>query len=371
MTTAHLSLSHPEGSTPIRVGPRALAESAEDLGPWLAGRTVFLVSTPRVLEQHGARLVPLRAAGARWVELPVEEGEAAKTVDAAERLWSAMLAAGGKRDSRLVAFGGGSVGDLAGFAAGCFLRGIAYAQVPTTLLAQVDASIGGKTGVDLPGGKNTVGLFHHPAWVVADTSLLATLPRGELRSGLVEAIKMAALLDAPLFARLEADLDRCLAGDPEALAPVVAGAAAAKVAVVARDPTERGERRLLNYGHTLGHAIEAALAYRGLRHGEAVAYGMLFALRLAERADAAGGSPPPAGTAARTRALLGRLGLPPLPPLDAASLLPLLRRDKKAREAGLAWVLPSELGSGRIAEDLPPALVERELAAFLADPFAA
>jgi 3-dehydroquinate synthase len=187
---------------------------------------------------------------------------------------------------------------------------------------------------------------------------------------------MAALLDAPLFVRLEADLERCLGGDPEALGPVVAGAAAAKVAVVERDPTEQGERRLLNYGHTLGHAIEAALGYAGVRHGEAVAYGMLFALRLAERAGAVSGPPPglpapPPEAAARTRALLARLGLPPLPPLDATALLALLRRDKKARERGLAWTLPGELGRGWIAEDLPPALVERELPPFLADPFAA
>ncbi len=368
--------------TPIRVGPRALADAAAELGAWLAGRTAFLITTPRVLALHGERLAPLRAAAGRWVELPVEEGEAAKTVGTAERLWSAMLAAGGKRDSRVLAFGGGSAGDLGGFVAGCFLRGIGYAQLPTTLLAQVDAAIGGKTGVDLPGGKNTVGAFHHPAWVVADTSLLATLPREELRSGLVEAIKMAALLDGPLFAHLEADLDRLLAGDPAALAPAVAGAAAVKIAVVERDPTEQGERRLLNYGHTLGHAIEAALSYQGLRHGEAVAYGMLFALRLAERGvvprrsrsgevGTDGGKQLPPEVGARTRALLSRLGLPPLPPLDPDVLLPFLRRDKKAREGGLAWVLPAGLGRGRIVEDLPLAAVARELAPFLAAPFAA
>jgi 3-dehydroquinate synthase len=380
VSTISLTLRHPGGVTPIRVGPRALAEAAAELGHWLAGRTVFVITTPRVRELHGARLAPLRAAAAGWVELTVEEGEAAKTVAAAERVWSEMLAAGGKRDSRLLAFGGGSVGDLAGFAAGCFLRGIAFAQLPTTLLAQVDAAIGGKTGIDLPGGKNTVGLFHHPAWVVADTSLLATLPRAELRSGLVEAIKMAALLDAELFARLEADLDLLLAGEPAALAPVVAGAAAAKIGVVERDPTEQGERRLLNYGHTLGHAIEAALSYRGLRHGEAVAYGMLFALKLAERGvvprrsgsgevGTGGGEALPPEVGARTRALLSRLGLPPLPPLDPDDLLPLLERDKKAREKGLAWVLPAGLGQGRIAEHVPLAAVAPELAPFLADPF--
>lgn len=364
-----LVLRHPGGVTPILVGPQALEEGAAQLGQWLAGRTAFLVSTPRVLALHGDRLARLRRAAGRWVELVVEEGEEAKGVAVAERLWRAMLAAGGKRDSRVLAFGGGSVGDLAGFVAGCFLRGVAFAQLPTTLLAQVDAALGGKTGVDLPGGKNTVGLFHHPAWVVADTSLLGTLPREELRSGLVEVIKMAALLDASLFALLEAELDRLLAGDAAALAAVVAGAAAAKIGVVERDPIESGERRLLNYGHTLGHAIEAALAYRGLRHGEAVAYGMLFALRLAEATGGAATQALPPDAAARTRSLLAGLALPPLPPLDPDALLTLLGRDKKAREGRLAWVLPGAIGQGYVAEDLPLAAVRRELALFLAAPF--
>ncbi|HEX9670789.1 MAG TPA: 3-dehydroquinate synthase family protein [Thermoanaerobaculia bacterium] len=367
-----LALRHPAGETPVLVGSGALAKGAGELATWLAGRTVFLLSTPRVLDLHGTRLEPLWRAAGRWDVLAVEEGEAAKTPATAERLWSEMIAAGGKRDSRLLAFGGGSAGDLGGFVAGCFLRGIAYAQLPTTLLAQVDAALGGKTGVDLPGGKNTVGLFHHPDFVLADTAVLATLPRAELCSGLVEVVKMGALLDAGLFAAVETDLDRLLAGDSAALTPVVARAAAAKIGVVERDPAERDERRLLNYGHTLGHAIEAALGYAGLRHGEAVAYGILFALRLAERLDgAAVGAPPlPAEAAARTRALLARLGLPPLPPLDPDVLLPLLARDKKAREDGLAWVLPAALGSGRIVEEVPPEEVRGALVPFLADPFA-
>jgi len=230
---------------------------------------------------HGDRLEVLCRAAAKWVILEVEEGEGAKTVSSAERLWNEMLDAGGKRDSRVIALGGGSVGDLAGFAAGCFLRGIEFVQIPTTLLAQVDAAIGGKTGVDLPGGKNTVGLFHHPRMVVGDTGVLSTLPREELRSGLAEVIKMAALLDPDLFGLVEEELDLLLEGDAAALGPVVGAAAAAKIAVVERDPTEKGERRLLNFGHTLGHAIESACGYAGLRHGEAVGYGILFALRLA------------------------------------------------------------------------------------------
>lgn len=360
-----LSLRHPTGSTPILVGEDALSTARPDLLHWLQGRTVFVVSSAPILRLHGERLEPLRGAAARWVVLEVEDGEAAKGVASAERLWNQMLASGGKRDSRVLAFGGGSVGDLAGFVAGCFLRGLEFVQIPTTLLAQVDAAIGGKTGVDLPGGKNTVGLFHHPAMVVCDTAVLPTLPREELRSGLVEVIKMAALLDPELLARVEGDLGALLAGDAAILGPVVAGAAAAKIGVVERDPDERGDRRLLNFGHTLGHAIETSCGYAGLRHGEAVAYGILFALRLAERRGLA------ADLSGRLRALLGRLGLPPLPPLDPAELISHMARDKKAQESGLVWVLPAALGEGRMTADVSWEEVSGELAEMLRDPFAA
>lgn len=359
-----LSLRHPTGETPVLVGEEALSAVSGDLSRWLAGRTVFVVSSALILALHGARLEALRGAAARWVVLEVEDGEAAKTVATAERLWNEMLAAGGKRDSRVLAFGGGSVGDLAGFAAGCFLRGVEFVQVPTTLLAQVDAAIGGKTGVDLPGGKNTVGLFHHPAMVVCDSSVLPTLPRGELRSGLVEVIKMAALLDPALLARVEEGLDSLLAGNAAALGPVVAGAAAAKIGVVERDPDEQGDRRLLNFGHTLGHAIETSCGYAGLRHGEAVGYGILFALRLAERRGL------DRAFSGRLRALLARLGLPPLPALDPAELISHMARDKKARESGLVWVLPAALGEGRMVSGIPWEEVAAELPLLLRDPFA-
>ena len=360
-----LRLHHPHGTTPVIVGEDALSSVLPELEDWLAGRTAFVASTPRVLALHGERLDVLCRAAAKWVILEVEEGEAAKTVLTAERLWNEMLAAGGKRDSRLLAFGGGSVGDLGGFAAGCFLRGIAFAQIPTTLLAQVDAAIGGKTGVDLPGGKNTVGLFHHPWMVVCDTAVLPTLPREELRSGLVEVIKMAALLDPDLFALVEQRLKTLLRGDPAALGPVVAAAAAAKIAVVERDPAEHGDRRLLNFGHTLGHAIEASCHYSGLRHGEAVGYGILFALRLALRRGLA------AEDAKRIHVLVRRLGLPPLPELEPGDLMAVMARDKKARESGLVWVLPRRLGEGWMADGIPADEVLTELGSFLRDPLAA
>ncbi|HKV13255.1 MAG TPA: 3-dehydroquinate synthase [Thermoanaerobaculia bacterium] len=362
--TTRLTLNHPAGSTPVIVGEDALSSALPELSDWVSGRTVFVVTSPRVYGLHGERLDPLAEAASRWVMLEVEDGEGAKTVSWAERLWNGMLAAGGKRDSRLVAFGGGSVGDLAGFVAGCFLRGIEFVQIPTTLLAQVDAAIGGKTAVDLPGGKNTVGLFNHPAMVVCDTSVLPTLPREEMRSGLVEVVKMAALLDPVLFERVEAGLESLLDGDPAALGPVVAAADAAKIGVVERDPTEQGDRRLLNFGHTLGHAIESTGGYAGLRHGEAVGYGLLFALRLSLSRGL------DRGTAERIRDLLARFGLPPLPAgLSTGELLAHMARDKKARETGLVWVLARSLGEGLMTGGVPWEEVEAELQGFLRDPW--
>jgi 3-dehydroquinate synthase len=362
-----LRLHHPDGTTPVIMGDGAISSVLPELEDWLARRTAFLVTTPRVQALHGDRLEVLRRAASKWVILEVEEGEGAKSIESAERLWNEMLAAGGKRDSRVLALGGGSVGDLAGFTAGCFLRGVEFVQIPTTLLAQVDAAIGGKTGVDLPGGKNTVGLFHHPFMVVGDTGVLSTLPREELRSGLVEVIKMAALLDPDLLGLVEDQLDRLLEGDAEALGPVVAAAAAAKIAVVERDPTELGERRLLNFGHTLGHAIESACGYMGLRHGEAVGYGILFALRLAGRRGLK------AAAAGRIRSLILRLGLPPLPALDPEELMTGMARDKKARETGLVWVLPRSVGEGALegimTDDIAAGEVHAELRSFLRDPF--
>lgn len=342
----------------VAVGPGALAAEASRLAQWWGERRLFVVSTPRVLALHGASL--RRLFGSSPVhELAVPEGEAAKTLDVAADLWRRMLRAGGKRDSRVLAFGGGSVGDLGGFVAACFLRGVELVQIPTTLLAQVDAAVGGKTGVDLPEGKNTVGAFHHPARVVADTGFLATLDRAEIRSGLVEVIKMAALLDPDLFGRVEASLPQLLDGEPEALAPVVAGAVQAKIRIVEEDPEESDRRRLLNFGHTLGHALEAAGGYTALRHGEAVAYGMLFALRLARRRGLE------EDDQRRIERLLDRLQLPPLPGVAGGALLAAMRRDKKARESGLAWVLPRSLGAGQIVENVDWEEVETELAGFL------
>lgn len=337
------------------------------VGDWCRGRVVFLI-TSHVPDRHcGAAARDLLAPAARVETIEVPDGEAAKTVDCAASVWREMLERGGKRDSRLVTLGGGAVGDLGGFVAASFLRGIDYVQIPTTLLAQVDASIGGKTGIDLPGGKNTVGAFHHPRFVLADTSCLRTLPVGELRAGLFEVVKMAALLDLELLEQVEESLEALLAGEARWLTGVVAASVRAKVRVVAGDLEEGDSRRLLNLGHTLGHAIEAEFGYRGLRHGDAVGHGMRFALRLALRRglDRQFGS--------GLLRLIDRMGPPGLAGverelgvrLDVDRLVAAMGRDKKARESGLAWVLPVSPGRGEIVDDVDPALVRSELQAFL------
>ncbi len=342
-----------------RIGAGALAAAGSELAAAVSGRTAFVITDPTVEALHGGRLQELIAAARSLHVLRVPAGEPAKQVEVAAGLWRDLAANGGKRDSIVVAFGGGSVGDLAGFVAGAFARGIDWIQLPTTLLAQLDASIGGKTAIDLPEAKNAVGLFHHPRLVVADTAMLATLPPEQLRSGLVEAIKVAALLDLALLERIERDLPALLAGETAALGPVVAAAARRKAELVERDPDERGERRLLNFGHTLGHALEAEAGYGRLLHGDAVAHGLRFALRLSR---VAGGDP---AFAERLEALLDRLAVPSLPALSAAALGARMGRDKKAREGALTWVLAMGPGIGQLADDLDPAAVQGALEEFL------
>jgi len=352
-------LRHPRGTTRIVAGDGALEVALGELAPLLAARALFAVSSAPVLALHRASLEAVGRLGRSFAILEVPDGEPAKCVAEAGRLWSALAGGGAKRDSLVVAFGGGTVGDLAGFVAATFLRGVEVIQLPTTLLAQVDAAIGGKTAIDLPEAKNAVGAFHHPSWVVADAAWLATLPAAELRSGLVEAVKTAALLDAALLDRIERDLDRLRAGDPDALGPVAAAAARAKAKLVERDPEEAGLRALLNLGHTLGHALETAAGYGRLRHGDAVAHGLRFVLRLAAPRGLE------AGYGERLEALLDRLDVPPLPPLDAQTLLDLMSRDKKARESGLTWVLPVAPGRAELVAGIPPAEVAERLAGWL------
>ncbi len=355
-----LRLEHSQGETLVLLGPAALERAQGRARAWAEGRTVFVINSPVVARLAGESVESLLGGVARLETLQVEEGEAAKTIATAGRLWEEMIAAGGRRDSRVIGLGGGSVGDLAGFVAGAFLRGVEFALVPTTLLAQVDASIGGKTAVDMPMSKNSVGLFWFPRLVISDVGLLSSLPRLELQSGLIEVIKIGAASDLGLFEMVEKEIDCLLEGDRESLATVIHRAVEAKIRVVADDPREDGERRLLNLGHTLAHAMETELGYEGLRHGEAVAYGLLFACRLAKLRGA------DRPWIDRLEILLGRLTLPALPPMSREALMRIMARDKKSTRTGITWVLPLAPGRVEIVHGVPAEAVAEELGHFLA-----
>ena len=342
------------------VRPGALAR----LGAWTKAATsaqrVALVTDSRVGSLYGAAARhALRSAGLEAHLISLPRGERAKQPDVLARLWEAFDLLELERGDAVVALGGGVIGDVAGFAAATWLRGISWVGVPTTLLAQVDSSIGGKTGVDLTAGKNLVGAFHQPALVLSDPLVLRTLPARQLRSGLAEVVKTGMAVDRALFRWTERHADALRAGDPTALAQVVSQTASAKLRVVLRDERERegSVRTALNYGHTLGHAIEAASGYTGLLHGEAVALGMRAAAELSVRVAGL-----PEEARRRQNALLDRLGLPRrLPPLPVARLLRPMARDKKRRSGAVRWVLTPQIGHASVPRPVEIRLVRSVL----------
>ena len=330
----------------VVVGSGALRE----LGALLAGRRrVAVVSQATVAEHHAGAV---RAGAASSELFLIGDGEPAKTLATVERLGRDLSAWGLLRDDVVLALGGGVVGDVAGFTAAVYHRGVSVVQVPTTLLAQIDAAVGGKTGVNLPEGKNLIGAFHQPIAVVADVDTLRSLPEREYRAGLGEVAKYVGLAEI-VAAGAEAIRGR----DADALTELVFGCVELKADFVARDPEERtGVRAVLNYGHTFAHALEASGEYDDLLHGEAVAVGLVFAGQLAAalgRVDAS--------TAERHRQIVSALGLPGRAPdgLDASKLVELMRRDKKAK-GGLTFVLPGPTGFERV-DDPPAAALERAL----------
>ncbi len=348
--TRELEVALGERRYPIRIG-RGLLGDAAALAALVPGRHALVVTDAHVAP-HYLPLVAAALGGKQVGTLVLPPGEQEKTLASFGEVMAALAALGASRDATVLALGGGVVGDLAGFAAACWMRGVRFVQLPTTLLAMVDSSVGGKTAVDLPEGKNLVGAFHQPAAVVADTATLATLPPRELRAGLAEVVKYGALGDAGFFAWLEAHADALLARDDATLAEAIARCCAHKAGIVARDETERGERMLLNFGHTFGHAIETQQGYGGLLHGEAVAVGMVLAARLSARLGRA-----PAADAERLAALLTRLGLPTTIPagLDPAALLARMRLDKKAVSGTLRLILWRGLGQAEVVDTLPEA----------------
>lgn len=337
---------------PIHIAPGLLADGPA-LARHLRGRQALVVSDDVVAPLYAGRVeAALRdqVPGLAVTRLVLPAGEASKTLASFSRVIDALAGLGARRDACVFALGGGVIGDLAGFAAACWMRGIDCVQLPTTLLAMVDSSVGGKTAVDLPQGKNLVGAFHPPRAVLADTAALATLPARELRAGLAEVVKYGAITDAPFLDWLDGHADALLAGDQAALAEAIARSCAHKAAIVERDPYERGERALLNFGHTFAHAIETAQGYGGLNHGEAVAVGMVLATRLSHQLGLAA-----AADGERLQALLARLGLPVAVPagLEPQRLVELMRLDKKARASGLRFILWEGAGRARIQDDVP------------------
>jgi 3-dehydroquinate synthase len=326
----------------ILIGTDVLAKAGPEIVRQTGAKRAVIVSVAPVSRRYGPRLArSLREAGLRVHRIEVPDGDRTKNLRQVARLYQELIALGADRSSVLVALGGGVVGDLTGFVAATYLRGIPYVQVPTTLLAMVDASVGGKTGVNMPEGKNLVGAFYQPRLVLADATTLASLSPRLRAAGLAEVIKKAAIRDRGFFARLEDQVEAVLALEPEALLPAVERACEIKAAVVAEDETESGTRMLLNFGHTLAHAVERLSGYRRVLHGEAVAMGMAFAARRSEELGHA-----PGGVAERLVALRERAGLPTqLPDHPRRAYLEALAVDKKRREARIHFVVLTGLGS--------------------------
>jgi len=358
-------------SVEVRLGERSYRidiqpEVLDELGARLARVhrpcKVAVITDTRVGEMYGDRVSrSIRAAGYDPVTVAVRPGERSKTMRTATRLCGDLLGTGFDRGSLVVALGGGVVGDLAGFVAAVYMRGIAYVQVPTSLLAQVDSSVGGKVAVDHPECKNLIGAFYQPRYVLIDPTVLASLPPREIRCGLAEIVKHTVLGDRQLFDQISAGPGPFVRAEPAAIGEAIRRSCEFKAGVVAEDERESGLRAILNLGHTAGHAIESAAGYRSMRHGEAVAYGLVVAARLSERMDVA--EEPVAAPVARA---LNGLGLARRWPVQIkghspSSVFDLLRHDKKFRDGRLRFVLPQRIGQVRIVDDVPPQLVREVL----------
>lgn len=341
----------------VVVGAGVLERAGDHL-PLLPGaERAFVVADAAVAERYLERLAAgLASVGLPAVHIGVPQGEEAKSLAVYTAVLRQLAVQEAHRGDPVVALGGGAVGDLAGFVAATYMRGVPFVQVPTTLTAQVDAAIGGKTAVNLPEGKNLVGAFHQPVAVLADVATLGSLPEREYRSGLAEVAKYGLTLDTELLAMLEREPGPVLRRDPEALEDLVARCVRAKAGVVARDERDTGARLVLNYGHTLGHALERLEAFRGRSHGEAISIGMRFAARLAERLGLA-----PEGLHARHVRLLASLGLETRGELPGVGeILAAMRLDKKYA-GGIRFVLLEDVGRPRVVEDVPEGLIEEVL----------
>jgi 3-dehydroquinate synthase len=346
-----------ERSYPIHIGS-GLLDRGDLYRPYLAGGSVAIVTNEVVAPLYVSRLEKA-LAGARVTRIVVPDGEQAKSWPTLERVFDALLEARCGRDTLLVALGGGVVGDLAGFAAAVYQRGMPFVQVPTTLLAQVDSSVGGKTAINHARGKNMIGAFHQPLAVVSDVATLDTLPGRELRAGLAEVIKHGLALDAAFVQWLEGHMDKLLAREPESLGYAVKRCCELKAGIVAADERESGVRALLNFGHTFGHAIEAATGYGTWLHGEAIAAGMVMAAILSKNLGLIRDE-----DAARVRGLIERAGLPVAgPAAGAQELLELMAVDKKAARGKLRFVVLEAIGRAALRGEVDERLVREAIVA--------
>jgi 3-dehydroquinate synthase len=338
-----VSVSLGERSYDIEINSR-LDQIGERVKPLGLGQKIAVVTNPTVRQLYGQRLVDsLKAAGLQVLSIEVPDGEEHKNLDWANAIYTALLINGFDRKSALVALGGGVIGDLTGFAAATFMRGVPFVQVPTTLLAMVDSSVGGKTGVNHPLGKNMIGAFYQPKKVLMDLSVLKTLPKEELLSGIAEVIKYGVIRDAKFFEYLEKNREKILALDPDAVGHIIRRSCEIKADVVSKDEREGGLRAILNFGHTVGHAIETIENYTR-RHGEAVAIGMVYASKFAHRIGLCDASVPE-----RVEKLIRSYGLPTdLSVLSrkpsVTELMNTMQVDKKAEGGKVKFVLPKKIG---------------------------
>lgn len=345
-------------SYPIFIGP-GLIDRADLMAQYVPGSQILLVSNTTVAPLYADRVQASLGAARRVVRVELPDGESHKTLETVSRMLDVLVANRFGRDACVVALGGGVVGDMAGFAAACYQRGVALVQVPTTLLAQVDSSVGGKTGVNHVGGKNLIGAFHQPRAVLADTATLNTLPVRELRAGLAEVIKHGMICDPVFFDWIDANIERLLARDPEALTHAILRSCEIKSEIVGRDEEERGDRALLNLGHTFGHAIESATGYSQWLHGEAVGAGLLVA---AEMSRACGLLQP--ADVSRVESLLARAGLPThVGAIRAQDAFEHMRIDKKVQSGRIRLVLLKRIGDAFITGDYSDGALRETLTA--------
>ena len=338
-----------ERSYPIHIGAGLLTNT--DCYPLESGNNVMIVTNPAVAQHYLSTVTDtLEKIGCLVEHVLLPDGEQYKTLDSLNLIFTALLKANHGRDTTIVALGGGVIGDVAGYAAASYQRGVRFIQIPTTLLAQVDSSVGGKTAVNHELGKNMIGAFYQPSAVIVDTLTLNTLPKREVNAGLAEVIKYGAILDFPFFQWLEQHIDNLVAIEQNALQQCIARCCQLKADIVARDETEKGDRVLLNLGHTFGHAIETHLGYGNWLHGEAVSAGCMMAAALSEKL----GDLTPHDVA-RLEKLLTRANLPTVSPdgMTAQDYLPLMMRDKKVLNGKLRLVLLKALGQAYVATDVP------------------